>query len=166
MSSFAAVKSSSPRSSSSKATSVSSPSRSSNGNDFLKDVYLWRKKKISLSILAVSTFTWVMLEVYRFNFIPVVCWVAMFIITSMFLWGNLTRLFNREKPAMDVWEISEQFTMETQDAFRGKLEEGIRWMFRVGAEERWFIFIEIVVGLWLLSMAAGSCSFFLSHTSV
>ncbi|XP_042495878.1 reticulon-like protein B13 isoform X2 [Macadamia integrifolia] len=154
MSSFKTEISTSPEHPETNCSSASSPSRPSH------DIYLWRKKKMSATILAVSTATWVMLEVYGFNFIPVVCWVAMFIVTSVFLWGNLAKLFHKDLPAaMSVWEISEQFTMDSQKVVRVFTEEGILWMFRVGTEDKWFGFVGIVVGLWLLSIVAGLLSF-------
>ncbi|XP_042495767.1 reticulon-like protein B13 isoform X2 [Macadamia integrifolia] len=126
----------------------------------MKDIYLWRKKKLSLLIVVISTATWAILEIYGFNFIPVVCWMAMFIITSVFLWGNTARLFHKEMPsAMSVWEVSEEFTMVSQNAARVFAEEGILWTFRVGAEDKWFIFIGLVAGLWLISIVAGWFSF-------
>ncbi|XP_043714431.1 reticulon-like protein B13 [Telopea speciosissima] len=153
-------------------TSAASPSRHSPGklyydslwhswlvSDLMKDIYLWKKKKLSLAVLVISTATWVLLEIYGFNFIPVVCWVAIFIVTSIFLWGNLARLFHKEIPAISIWEVSEELTMFSRNALRVAAEEGILWMFRVGVEDKWFIFVGIVAGLWLLSMVAGFLSF-------
>ncbi|EEF40020.1 reticulon-like protein B13 [Ricinus communis] len=119
--------------------------------DTVKDIVLWRRKKLSLLVLLVATVTWVLLDVYEFNFITVASWLAMLIVTSLFLYGNLVRLFRKEEPKISNWKISEETTTETAKSVRGMIEEGIRWMFHVSAESEWFIFARVVTVLWLLS---------------
>ena len=63
--------------------------------DIMRDIIHWRHKKQSLVVLLVSTAIWVLLEVYQFNFLTVLSWLAMFIVISFFLWANLLRLFGK-----------------------------------------------------------------------
>ncbi|KAK9948803.1 hypothetical protein M0R45_004365 [Rubus argutus] len=67
-------------------------------SDTLRDIFLWKKKKQSVLVLLIATATWVLLEVYHFNFLTVFSWAAMFIVTSLFLWGNMLRIFKKEPP--------------------------------------------------------------------
>lgn len=57
---------------------------------------------------------------------------------------------------MSGLEITDQSTTEMTIFFRESIEEAIRWMFRVGAESRWFVFASVVAALWMLSIV-GSC---------
>ncbi|KAK4584474.1 hypothetical protein RGQ29_022272 [Quercus rubra] len=109
-----------------------------------------------MAVLLISTVTWVLLEVYQFSFLIVISWAAMFIVTSMFLWGNILRLLGKDVPDMSWLEISEESTIEMVNGIREWIEEGIRWMFRVSAERDWFVFVRTVVGLLLLSYVGTS----------
>ncbi|CAK7339419.1 unnamed protein product [Dovyalis caffra] len=138
-------------------TSKSSPS----SYVTVRDIFLWRRKKLSLSVLLVSTAAWVLLDVYQFKFITVASWAAMFVVTSLFVYGNLVRFFRKEEPDLSGLEISEQTAIETALSVRQSIEESIRWMFHVSTGRELFVFARVVAALWLLSYVG---SFFDSLT--
>ncbi|KAI9391064.1 hypothetical protein POPTR_007G038500v4 [Populus trichocarpa] len=119
--------------------------------DTVRDVFLWRRKKLSLLVLLVSTATWVSLDVYQFNLITVASWAAMFAVTSLFLYGNIARFLRKEEPDLSGLEISEQTAIEAARSVRQSIEEGVRWMCHVSAERELFLFARVVAALWLLS---------------
>ncbi|KAM5576385.1 reticulon-like protein B13 [Rosa sericea] len=121
-------------------------------SDTVRDIFLWKKKKQCVLVLLIATAIWVLLKVYRFNFLTVISWAAMFIVTSLFLWGNMLRFFNKEPPNLyGMLEVTEETALETANTIRAWIEEGIRWMFRVAAERERFVFAGTATGLWLLS---------------
>ncbi|KAM1400153.1 hypothetical protein TB1_026631 [Malus domestica] len=122
--------------------------------DTVRDILLWRKKKQSFLVLLTATATWILLDVYQFNFLTVISYVAMFLVTSLFLSGNLLRLLGKEPPDLSRVGITEKFALEMGNTIRAWVEEGIRWMFQVAAEREWFVFVGTVSGLWLLSRVA------------
>ncbi|XP_009366426.2 reticulon-like protein B13 [Pyrus x bretschneideri] len=122
--------------------------------DTVRDILLWRKKKQSFLVLFTATATWILLDVYQFNFLTVISYVAMFIVTSLFLSGNLLRLLGKEPPDLSRVGITEKSALEMGNTVRAWVEEGIRWMFQVAAEREWFVFVGTVSGLWLLSGVA------------
>ncbi|XP_061949518.1 reticulon-like protein B13 isoform X2 [Populus nigra] len=127
---------------------MSTPSKSSPVSyDTVRDVFLWRRKKLSLLVLLVSTATWVSLDVYQFNLITVASWAAMFAVTSLFLYGNIAR----GEPDLSGLEISEQTAIEAARSVRQSIEEGVRWMCHVSAERELFLFARVVAALCLLS---------------
>ena len=63
--------------------------------DLARDILLWRRKKMSVMVFFISTATWVLMEVYQFNSITIVCWVGMAVVTSLFIWGNMCRLLGK-----------------------------------------------------------------------
>ncbi|KAI9165486.1 hypothetical protein LWI28_014923 [Acer negundo] len=95
--------------------------------------------------------TWVLLDVYQFNFITIVSWAAISIVALLFLWGNLLRLFGKEPPDLPGLEISEQSNMEVANSCRGIVEEAVRWIFHVSVEREWIVFAQVVGGLLSLS---------------
>lgn len=119
--------------------------------DTVRDVFLWRRKKLSLLVLLVSTATWVSLDVYQFNLITVASWAAMFAVTSLFLYGNIARFLRKEEPDLSGLEISEQTAIEAARSVRQSIEEGVRWMCHVSAERELFLFAHVVAALCLLS---------------
>ncbi|KAJ6288593.1 hypothetical protein OIU76_024556 [Salix suchowensis] len=115
------------------------------------------ERKLSLLVLVVSTATWVSIDVYQFNFITVSSWAAMFAVTSLFLYGNMLRLFRKKEQDLSCLEISEQTAIETARSVRQSIEQGVRWMCHVSAERELFVFARVVAALWLLSYVGSFC---------
>ncbi|KAE7999547.1 hypothetical protein FH972_003964 [Carpinus fangiana] len=113
----------------------------------IRDIILWRKKKQSVLVLLIATATWVLMEVYHFNFVTVISWVIMFIVVLLFLWANILKLLGKDPPDMSGLEMSEQLAFEMANMIRAWIEEGIRWMFRVSAEREWYVFAGTVAGI-------------------
>ncbi|RZC45216.1 hypothetical protein C5167_038165 [Papaver somniferum] len=127
------------------------PGERSISNSSWEDILLWKKKKQSLSILTASTLTWVVLQVYQYNFITIASWVAMAILAMMFLFGNLLRLLGKDPPKIDDFAISEELVMGSAKRLKGNVEQGIRWMFSVSSEKEWFVFAQAIGALLVLS---------------
>ncbi|XP_058228497.1 reticulon-like protein B13 [Rhododendron vialii] len=121
--------------------------------NIVRDVVLWRRKKLmSTSVLLVATAIWVLLDVYEFNFLTLISWAGMVVVTSAFLWGNILRLLNKEPPDLSGLEISEQRVVEMARKFKSGIEEGIiRWMLRVAVEGDCFTFAGTIAALWVVS---------------
>ncbi|KAI8542221.1 hypothetical protein RHMOL_Rhmol08G0121300 [Rhododendron molle] len=119
--------------------------------NIVRDVVLWRRKKLSISVLLVATAIWVLLDVYEFNFLTLISWAGMVVATSAFLWGNILRLLNKEPLDLSRLEISEQRAVEMARKFKSGIEEGIRWMLRVAVEGDCFTFAGAIAALWVVS---------------
>ncbi|XWS41959.1 hypothetical protein CRYUN_Cryun17cG0127100 [Craigia yunnanensis] len=141
------------------------PRSSSPTLDTFGDIILWRRKKLSATVLLVSTATWVLLEVYQFNFITVASWLTIFIVASLFLWRNVLRLLGKEPANLSDLEISEHTALKITNTCRTLMEEVLRWMFHVTVEGDWFLFARTVAGLLLLSYV-GSFFDLLTHVYI
>ncbi|KAM7252540.1 hypothetical protein ACFE04_024423 [Oxalis oulophora] len=119
-----------------------------------RDIFLWRRKRYSVTLLLLTTTIWVLLDIYKFNFITILSWAAMAIVSSLFLYGNVFRLLGKEPPNLEGLEMTEHSTMKIANPIREMAEEIVRWMFRVSAEGEWPIFVKTVAGLLLLSYLA------------
>ncbi|WJX55445.1 hypothetical protein P8452_41213 [Trifolium repens] len=70
------------------------PSNSLDGsNDIMKDIVLWRRKKLSTMIIVAATVTWVLMELYQFNFLTLISWLTIFIVASIFIYSNMLGVF-------------------------------------------------------------------------
>ncbi|KAL1316296.1 hypothetical protein HN51_068515 [Arachis hypogaea] len=134
---------------------TTTPSHSSpdhvNGNNVVKDVVLWRRKKLNATLLILATATWVSMQLYQFKFITLISWLAIFLLASIFLYANLTKLFGKEPPRLTRFELTEETVMGMAHTIRVWIEEAIRLLFWVGAEKEWHVFVGVEVGLLLLS---------------
>ncbi|KAL2522846.1 Reticulon-like protein B13 [Forsythia ovata] len=117
---------------------------------------LWRNKRLNFLVLLVATAIWLVIEIYGFNFITVASWVAMAIVSFMFVWGNIHRLVGKEAPDLSGMEISEQSAMESAKLFREEVEKIVLFIFHVGAEKEWYVFAGVVACLYALSLLANS----------
>ncbi|KAF9611422.1 hypothetical protein IFM89_032091 [Coptis chinensis] len=127
------------------------PQTTKGNNNIVRDIMLWRKKRVSASILAIATATWVALEVYQFNFLTIASWASMAIVVLLFFWGNLARLLGRQEPNVPDFIASEQTTLKTAHTLKGLLEDTLRWMVRKGVTSEWYEFVGIVAALYVLS---------------
>ncbi|KAK6922998.1 Reticulon, partial [Dillenia turbinata] len=127
----------------------------------VRETVLWRRKKLSLFQLVIATATWVVMEVYQFNFLTIASWAAMAIVTASFLWGNILRLVGKEPSDMSRLEIPEETAVRFAHRVKRSIEGGERWLFHVTIEREWYVFIGIVGVLYLLSIL-GSYSDFLT----
>ncbi|KAK4416237.1 hypothetical protein Salat_2449200 [Sesamum alatum] len=130
-----------------------------NHPDVFSDVILWRRKQLNVTILAAATAAWTAMEVYGYNFITLLSWVAMSLLLCLFFWGTIHRLLKKEAPDLSELEISEETAMETANSLRQRAEEGIRLMFHVSAEREWFVFAGVVACLYAVSELARRLDF-------
>ncbi|KAJ9562329.1 hypothetical protein OSB04_007489 [Centaurea solstitialis] len=136
------------------------PSTDHNDNYSVKDVIMWRRKRMSVGVLAAATVLYVVMEVYGFNFITVASWTAIFLLSSLFAWANIFKLiykhFERRRTKYVGVVISENTATGIAIRIREFSEEAARWMFKIGAESEWYVFVATIAGLWLLSIIGSS----------
>lgn len=59
------------------------------------DVFLWRNKKISASVLGGATAIWVLFELLEYFLVGLVCHLLIFTLAVLFLWSNATTFINK-----------------------------------------------------------------------
>ncbi|XP_058069290.1 reticulon-like protein B13 isoform X2 [Magnolia sinica] len=129
--------------------------------DSMREIFLWRRKKLSFSVLAISTVMWVLLEIYQYTFVTVASWVAILTVASLFVWAHLAPLLGRDVPSCSGLEVSEQSAVEIADAVQSWVEDSVRYLFHVAVERNWLVVAQIITALLILSFI-GSCFDFLT----
>ncbi|XP_022773962.1 reticulon-like protein B13 [Durio zibethinus] len=121
--------------------------------EIVNDVALWKRKKLSGSLLFSSTATWLLQQVYEYNFLTIASWVVIFIVTSLFIWRYVNRYLGQQEATKSRLEsIREQVVMETANACWELTDKLIRLLFHVTDVEReWFVFPQTVAFLLIFS---------------
>ncbi|KAK8497096.1 hypothetical protein V6N13_053293 [Hibiscus sabdariffa] len=123
--------------------------------EVVSDIALWKRKKISGSLLVSSTATWLLQQVYEHKFLTVASWVAIFVVTSLFIWRYVNRFLDREeasKSRMD--KLREQFVLDISNACWEVTDEVTRWIFdATDVEAEWSVFPQTIAYLLLFAYA-------------
>ncbi|CAL5187931.1 unnamed protein product [Lathyrus oleraceus] len=143
--------------------SFTTPSHSSDGggNDIIRDIVLWRRKKLSIFVLIAATATWVLMEVYQYNFLTLISWLTISVVTSIFLYAKMLTLLGKEPPKLLSLELKEETAIRMAETVRGRIEESIRWLFKVTTQEDWSVLVGIIARFFALSYV-GTCMDFLT----
>ncbi|KAE8707063.1 Pentatricopeptide repeat (PPR) superfamily protein [Hibiscus syriacus] len=122
-------------------------------SEVVNDIALWKRKKISGSLLVSSTATWLLQQVCQYNFLTIASWVAIFIVTSLFIWRYVNRFLDREEASKSRLEnLREQVVMDTANACWEVTDKVIRWIFdATDVEANWSVFPQTVAFLLLFS---------------
>ncbi|XWS45320.1 hypothetical protein CRYUN_Cryun15aG0126300 [Craigia yunnanensis] len=121
--------------------------------EIVNDIALWKRKKLSGSLLFISTATWLLQQVYEYNFLTIASWVLIFIVTSLFVWRYVNRLLDREEATKSILDkLREQVAMEMANACWELTDKVIRWIFHVTDVEReWFVLPQTIAFLLIFS---------------
>ncbi|XP_058777946.1 reticulon-like protein B13 [Vicia villosa] len=141
-------------------TTPSHPSDGS-GNDIMRDIVLWRRKKLGTFVLIAATATWVLMEVYQYNFLTLISWLTILVITSIFLYAKMLTLFGKEPPKFLRLEFKEETAIRMAKIVKARIEESIRWLFMVTTKEDWFVLVGVMARFLALSYV-GTCMDFLT----
>ncbi|CAN6451849.1 unnamed protein product [Victoria cruziana] len=127
------------------------------GGGKVADVLLWKDKKISAGVLAAGTAIWSIFEVMEYNFLTLLCHLAMLILGILFLWSVLAALFDRDPPKIPEVILSEQAFREVALAFHKKLTRFVSKLHDIGSGKNLRLFFATMASLWILSILGNSC---------
>lgn len=116
----------------------------------VRDIIMWRRRKVSAVLVVAATVLWMTLEIYRFNFLPLASYTAMGFTTLLFLYGCVLALLRKEVGDMKGWEISEERAKEMAVSAKRLMEKGIRSIFHISCEREWYTFVGVISALLLL----------------
>ncbi|XP_026416969.1 reticulon-like protein B3 [Papaver somniferum] len=81
------------------------------------DVFLWRNKKISASVLGGATVTWVLFELLEYHLLTLVCHCSILTLVVLFMWWNAsTFIQNLIKEFVVVLMVEVQVLEEDAEA--------------------------------------------------
>jgi len=125
------------------------------------DVFLWRNKKISASVLGGVTAVWVLFELLEYHLLTLVCHCLILSLAVLYLWSNATNLINKSPPHIPVVSIPEDLTLNIALSLRYEINRGFAVLREIASGRDLKQFLVVIAGLWFLSVL-GNCFNFLT----
>ncbi|XP_057533633.1 reticulon-like protein B4 [Amaranthus tricolor] len=123
------------------------------------DVFLWRNKKISASVLGTATAIWILFELLEYHLLTLVCHIMIFSLAVLFLWANATTFINKSPPHIPEVSLPEKPIREIVGALSFEVNRGLALLHDVATGKDLKKFLAVIAGLWVLSILGKSCDF-------
>ncbi|KAG7561675.1 Reticulon [Arabidopsis thaliana x Arabidopsis arenosa] len=129
------------------------------GGGLPADVFLWRDKKLSASVLGVATAIWVLFELVEYHFLSLVCHILIFALAALFLLSNAHAFMNKTPPKIPELHIKEEHFLMIVSALRNELNQGFVILRSIALGRDLKKFLMVVVGLWIISVVGNWFNF-------
>ncbi|CAN4106090.1 unnamed protein product [Withania somnifera] len=136
------------------------------GGGFVADVVLWRRKDVTVGILVVTLFAWVVFEKSGYTLLSLVSSVFFLLLTILFLWAKSAAILNRPAPHLPHLYLSEEMVNEAAYFIRNHINMLLMVSENVALGKDTNMFVTISGGLILVSVLGGLTDFLtLGYTS-
>ncbi|KAK4777297.1 hypothetical protein SAY87_017484 [Trapa incisa] len=77
------------------------------------DIFLWRNKKNSATVLGAATAIWMLFELLQYHLITLLCHVAILVLAVLFVWSNASTFIHKMSPMREValTEVEQVFVL-------------------------------------------------------
>ncbi|KAK3220033.1 hypothetical protein Dsin_014003 [Dipteronia sinensis] len=123
------------------------------------DIFLWRNKKISASVLGGVTVMWILFELLEYYLITLVCHVLIVSLAGIFLWANACTFINKSPPKLPAVSIHEKCVLEVANALRIEINRGLAALRDIASGKDLKMFLGVVAGLWVVSIVGNWYNF-------
>lgn len=123
------------------------------------DLFLWRDKQRSASILAGATVLWILFECMEYHFLTFVCHVLILSLAILFIWINSAAFLKRSPPHIPEIAIPEDAIHGLASELRFEVNRAFAVLHEVATGRNLKKYLLVVAGLWLLSVIGSWCDF-------
>ncbi|KAL9240498.1 hypothetical protein vseg_014708 [Gypsophila vaccaria] len=123
------------------------------------DVFLWRNKKISATVLSVATVIWFLFELLEYHLLTLVCHLLIFTLAVLFLWSNASSFINKAPPRIPDVHIPENALLEFASALRFEINRSLAVLRDIASGKDLKKFLSVIAGLWVVSVVGGWFNF-------
>lgn len=123
------------------------------------DIFLWRNKKISASVLGGATVMWILFELLEYHLLTLVCHVAILTLAGIFLWANASTFINKSPPKIPVVSVPEECVLEVANALRIEFNRALAALRDIASGKDLKKFLGVIAGLWVISIVGSWCNF-------
>ncbi|KAD3069095.1 hypothetical protein E3N88_36975 [Mikania micrantha] len=102
-------------------------------NDAAADVFLWRNKKISASILGGATALWVLFELLEYHLVTLVCHILILVFAVLFLWSSVSNIMYKSPPSIPEVRIPEDPILQFTSALRIEINHSLHMLWDIGS---------------------------------
>ncbi|GJU79981.1 reticulon-like protein B1 [Tanacetum coccineum] len=123
------------------------------------DVFLWRNKKISASVLGGATAVYVFFELLEYHLLTLVCHFLILAFAVLFLWSNASKFINKSPPRIPEVRIPEDKFLQFAAGLRNELNQTLDTLRSIASGRDLKKFLAVVAGLYVLSIVGSWCNF-------
>ncbi|KZV42103.1 hypothetical protein F511_11699 [Dorcoceras hygrometricum] len=117
------------------------------GGGKVADILLWRNKNLSAAILMGCTTIWFLFEVLEYNFVTLLCYISMALMTLIFIWSSGAGIIHKNPPERRVITVPES----TFRWLYAKINTTILKLYDVSSGKDLKTFLMAIAFLWVLS---------------
>ncbi|KAH0687203.1 hypothetical protein KY284_017756 [Solanum tuberosum] len=89
------------------------------------DIFLWRDKKITASVLGFATSLWVLFELLQYHLLTLVCNILILSLAVLFLWSNASTFINKSPPQIPDVILPEDIVLGVAAALRTEINKAL-----------------------------------------
>ncbi|KAI3919377.1 hypothetical protein MKW92_053413 [Papaver armeniacum] len=123
------------------------------------DVFLWRNKKISASVLGGATVAWVLFELLEYHLLTLVCHCAILTLAVLFLWSNASTFIQKSRPKIPEVHLPEDPFLQIAAGLRIEINRALACLREIASGHDLKKFLAVIAGLWVLSIVGAWCNF-------
>ncbi|PKU61714.1 Reticulon-like protein B8 [Dendrobium catenatum] len=128
------------------------------------DVFLWRNKKISSSVLVGATLVWVFFEWLDYHFLTLVCFALVIGMVVQFVWANASGIINRSSSEVPRLVLPNEYFVNAAVSIGAQVNMFLGFIQDVacGRDLKMFAMVfdvQVVLGLWAAAVIGSWCNF-------
>ncbi|KAF5744399.1 reticulon-like protein B5 [Tripterygium wilfordii] len=123
------------------------------------DVFLWRNKKISASILGGATAIWILFELIEYHLLTLVCHSLIFSLAALFLWSNAHTFIKKTPPRIPEVHLPEEPFLQVASSLRVEFNWAFATLRDIVSGKDLKKFLIVIAALWVLSVVGSWCNF-------
>lgn len=123
------------------------------------DVFLWRNKKISATVIGGATAIWVLFELLEYHLLTLICHILIITLAVLFLWSNATTFINKKPPHIPEVHLPEGPILQVASALRIEINRALDLLREIASGRELKKFLAVIAGLWILSIVGSWCNF-------
>lgn len=123
------------------------------------DIFLWRDKKTSASVLGGVTAIWFLFEVLEYHLLTLVCHGLIVSLAILFLWSNASTFINKSPPKIPEVSIPDDPVKQIAAALRIEINRGFKILRDIASGRDLKKFLTVIAGLWFFSIIGGCLNF-------
>uniref|UniRef100_A0A0D9VTS1 Reticulon-like protein n=1 Tax=Leersia perrieri TaxID=77586 RepID=A0A0D9VTS1_9ORYZ len=122
------------------------------------DIILWKRGRVTISVIFGATMTWWLLEKSGLSFLTVCSDVLLILIVVQFIRIKVAGLLNKQPRPLPELVLSEEMVSNAAASFRVKVNNMLMIAHDITLGKDFRLFFQVVLLLWLLSVIGNFCS--------
>ncbi|KAF3788343.1 Reticulon-like protein B11 [Nymphaea thermarum] len=129
------------------------------GGGQVADILLWKRRNVSISIVAGATAFWWLFDRAGYSFLSFVANVLLLLVSILFFWAKSATLLNRPLPPLPDLKLSEDQVAQAAESTRLYINDVLAIAHDLTIKKDVKVFLEVFIGLWIVSYIGSFFSF-------